>query len=438
MESLNNFLSLLEEKLMPVAGKMASNRYLSAIRDGFIAIMPITIVGSFFYLINAVILGDTGIFMNLFGNPFSTAMQLGASIIPATFSMMALLATFTIAKSLATFYKEDTSILPTVAVSSLFILMPITFNDGLEMEIVNTKYTGSAGLFLAFICAFGSVELIRLFSRVKWLRIKMPEAVPSNVSSSFSNLIPIAFTLIIFGMVRVLTNMIGIPLNDLIFELLQVPFTNIVTSPLGIVVIYFFYMLLWGFGIHTAFIFSPILTPVYLNNITENAQAISSGAEATNLMTQTFIDMTTQIGGAGNMLGLIIAIFIFSKRADYKQIAKLGFVPALFNISEPIMFGLPVVMNPILIIPMILSSLASLGIGAFATVIGLMDYTFVVTTSVIPAGILGFIGTGGDIGSIIVTILILGVSVLIYAPFVRIMNKQLEVEESKVEGEINA
>lgn len=419
---MNKIMDKLENSLMPIAAKLGANRYLTAIRDGFIAITPITIIGSFMYLINVVVLGDNGLTMKLFGTPCKTLMQLGSAIIPATMSIMALLVTFTIAKSLAAHYGEDTSISPSVAVVSLFVLMPISYNNDLAMEVVNTFYTGSASLFLAFICAFGSVELIRGLSKVKWLKIKMPEGVPPNVSRAFSNLLPVIITILVFGVIRVGTNAIGTPLNNLIFELIQKPFGNIVTSPVGIVLIYFLYMLLWGFGIHTAFIFGPILTPVYLNNINENAAAIAAGQHAPNIMTQSFIDMTTQIGGAGNMLALLIAIFFVSKRADYKEIAKIGLIPALFNISEPIMFGLPVVMNPILIIPMIFSTLASLGIGALSTAIGLMAPTYVVTTSVLPAGLLGFLATGGNIGSILVTAIVLSVSVLIYIPFVMIMN----------------
>lgn len=425
MDTIMNFL---EAKLMPVATKMGANRYLTAIRDGFIAIMPLTILGSFFYLIDVVIIGPDGLTMKLFNNPMTDLLQLGQAIIPATMSMMALLTTFTIAKSLASFYEEDTTIAPTVAVVCLFVLMPIKFSNGLKLEYVNTYYTGSAALFTGFICAFGAVELIRILGKAEWLKIKMPEGVPPMVGRSFSNLLPVMLTVIAFGLIRVLTNLSGKPLNDLIFSLIQIPFANIVTSPVGIGVIYFFYMLFWGFGIHTAFIFGPLLTPVYLQNITENAKLIAAHQPAVHIMTQSFIDITTQMGGAGNMLALIIAIFIASKRADYREVSKIALVPAIFNISEPMMFGLPVVMNPILIIPMILSTLAGIGIGALATSVGFMGYTYVITTSVIPAGILGFLGTGGSVGAVITTFIILAVSVVIYMPFVMVMNKQVEKE----------
>lgn len=131
------------------------------------------------------------------------------------------------------------------------------------------------------------------------------------------------------------------------------------------------------------------------------------------------------------MLALVLAILIVSKRKDYKQIAKLGFIPSLFNISEPIMFGLPVVMNPVLIIPMILVTLVSLGIGTLATVTGFMGYTYVMTPWNTPPLIGGFFATGGKIGGLITAAICLVVSVLIYMPFVKAMDKELEKDEEK-------
>lgn len=191
-----------------------------------------------------------------------------------------------------------------------------------------------------------------------------------------------------------------------------------------LIVIYVLYMLLWGFGIHSAYIFNPILEPIYLASLAINEAAITSGTAATEIITKPFIDSVAFMGGAGNMLALVIAIFIVSKRDDYKVIGKLGFVPALFNISEPLMFGLPVVMNPILIIPMILTTLAGLGIGALATQIGIMAHTYVLIPWTTPPVISAFLATGGDIMSGVIGLLILVVSVLIYIPFVKVMNKE--------------
>lgn len=421
-------MSKLEEILLPIANKLSSNRYLSAIRDGFIAILPIMIVGSFFILINNVLIGPNGLTNKLFGQPFTELLQLGNSIAPATMSIMAILLTFTTAKALCEYYKEETSIVPCIAVVCLFVLMPIQVNSE-GVEAINTMYTGAAAMFMAFLSALLTVEITRALAKVKVLIIKMPDSVPSNIARSFNKLIPVMLTVLIFGIVRVCTNLYGLPLNDLIFQLIQTPFTQIVNSPIGLAIIYFLYMLLWGMGIHTAFIFNPILEPIYLASLSANAAALNAGEAMSAIITKPFLDSFVFMGGAGNMLALIVAIIFVSRRADYKKIAQIGLAPALFNISEPIMFGLPVVMNPILIIPMILSTFAGLIIAVTATMVGFMGHTYVLVPWTTPPVFSAFLATGGDLKAAFVAIVVFVVSVFIYMPFVAVMNKQKVSED---------
>lgn len=419
----------LEEIFLPLADRLAANRYLSAIRDGFIAILPIMIVGSFFVLINNVFIGPNGFSNKWFGIEFTKLTELGAAIVPAAMSIMALLLTFTTAKALSEHYDEDTSILPAIAVVCLVVLMPVVFDGDLGIEYINTYYTGAAGMFLSFVTAIVSVELVRFFSKFKPLIIRMPESVPSNIARSFNKLIPVLLTVLVFGVVRLITNEFGQPLHDLFFEMIQAPFTKIVSSPIGLIVIYVLYMLLWGLGIHTAFIFNPILEPIYLSSLTINEAAHTAAQPMTEILTKPFLDSVAFMGGAGNMLALIVAIFIVSKRREYKSIAQLGLVPSLFNISEPIMFGIPVVMNPLLIIPMILTTLAGLGIGVLATSVGFMGHTYILVPWTTPPIINAFLSTGGDIGAVITTLIIFAVSVAIYAPFVMVLNKQSDIAQ---------
>ncbi|CAM3649634.1 PTS sugar transporter subunit IIC [Erysipelothrix urinaevulpis] len=417
----------LEDFFLPIADKLAQNRYLSAIRDGFVAILPVMIVGSFFVLINNVIIGENGFTNKLFNMPFTSLTEFGAVVVPATMSIMALLLTFTTAKSLSESYGDTGSVVPAIAVVSLFILMPVTFDADMGIEYINTHYTGAASMFSAFIAAIATVELVRLFSKVKAFVIKMPDTVPPSISRSFNQLIPVMFTILIFAIIRIITNKIGMPLNDLIFSVIQTPFTSIVSSGIGLTVIYFLYMLLWGLGIHTAFIFNPILEPIYLTSLAANEAAHTAGQAMTHVITKPFLDSVAFMGGAGNMLALIVAILIVSRREDYRSIAKLGFAPALFNISEPIMFGLPVVMNPILIVPMILSTMAGLLIGVISTTIGFMGHTYILIPWTTPPILGSFLSTGGSWGAVLTTSLIFVASVAIYAPFVMIMNKQREI-----------
>ncbi len=428
---MNKFMDSLAGKMLPFAEALSKNKYLSAIRNSFITIMPIVIGCSLCTLLNCVFLGEGNYFDKWFGFQGIEIMSALGAIGSAGMSIMTLLIVFLVAKNLAKSYNLDTD---TVSVTAVVAFLTITTfgSDETLGEIIQTYYLGAAGLFTGFIAAIATVEIMRKLMNVKALIIKMPESVPTGIARSFNSMVPTILTMLIFGIVRFITNAVGLPLNDLIFNFLQQPLAAIVTSPVGIVLIYVFYMLLWGFGIHSAYIIgTPILEPIYLANLTTNIAFMTNQAGDPTVLTKPFVDSFMFMGGAGNMLALIIAIMLVSKRKDYKQISKLGFVPALFNISEPIMFGLPVVMNPILIIPMILVTIAGLGIGYLATILGFMPYTFVATPWTTPPLVGAFLATGGSFGALFSALVTLVVSVLIYMPFVKAMDKAEIVDDKQ-------
>lgn len=417
-------MKFLEDLLLPVARKLAENKYLSAIRDGFIAIMPLMIIGSFFILINNVIIGPNGIFFKLFQLELAPLTKFGAVVAPATLSIMSLLLAFTTAKKMCEIEGLDDTIIPAVAVVNFLILVPFIFDGNLGIEYVNTFYLGSPALFLSFTVAIITIVILKKLQQIKQIRISMPESVPTGVSRSFNLLVPILLVVFMFAGLRLLIDLTGQTTTELVFSILQQPFSSLVNSPIGLVIIFILYMLLWGFGVHTAFIFGPILEPIYLMSINQNMQNVEQGKAMVNIITKPFLDSVAFMGGAGNMFALIIAIFIISRRADYRSIAKLGVAPGLFNISEPIMFGLPVVMNPILIIPMILSTLFGIGLGVLSTMVGFMGHTYILTPWTTPPILSAFLSTGGNIGAAITALVILVGSVFIYLPFVQIMNQQ--------------
>lgn len=428
---MNELMDKLSQKMLPFAEALSKNRYLGAIRDAFVTIMPIIIGCSLCTLLNCVFLGKGNYFDQWFGFQGNEIVSMLGSIGSAGMNIMTLLVVFLIARNLSRSYELDAD---TISVTAVVAFLTITvFGSGAKAgEYIRTYYLGAAGLFTGFIASILTVEIMRKLMSIKALVIKMPDSVPTGIARSFNGMIPVILTMFIFGLVRLLTNALGYPLNDLIFNFLQQPLAAIVTSPIGLVVIYIFYMLLWGFGIHSAYIIGqPILEPIYLANLTANVALISKHAAATNVLTKPFTDSFMFMGGAGNMIALVLAILIVSKRKDYRQIAKLGFVPSLFNISEPIMFGLPVIMNPILIIPMVLVTLVGLGIGYIATITGFMGYTYVMTPWTTPPLIGAFLSTGGSIGALITAAVVLVLSVLIYMPFVKAMDKA----EEKLEEE---
>src|SRR5699024_8215384 len=248
----NFFTNFLNKTLLPFSQKMVENRYLKSIRDGFALILPLIIAGSFFTLINNLIVGDTGLTMKLFNTPLASVQAVGNSVVSATMNIISLLLVFTISSSLAKQYQVDGTIYGTTALVTFFILMPVGVNEEVGGEIVETSYLGSQAMFMTFIVAFGTVELLRFLSSFEKLKIKMPDSVPPAIAKSFNGLIPSIMVVVVFAVIRFFTDLYGTPLNDIIFEVLQKPFTSLVSSAGGIVVIYFFYMLLWGLGIHSA------------------------------------------------------------------------------------------------------------------------------------------------------------------------------------------
>lgn len=208
MDKISNFL-------LPIAEKLSKNRYLSAIRDGYIAIMPLVITASLFTLINSVLIGEGNYLDQWFGTPFSDFAQLGSVISSASMSIMTVLLVFTTAKALASQYKMDTSIAGATALVCFLCLTPFVADATLG-EYVTTYYLGAAAMFTGFISALVSVELFRFLMGFKALIIKMPDSVPTGIARSLNSIVPVALTVIIFGIARIITDALGAPLNDLI------------------------------------------------------------------------------------------------------------------------------------------------------------------------------------------------------------------------------
>lgn len=198
MEKISNLL-------LPIAGSLSKNRYLAAIRDGFIAIMPLVITASIFTLINCVFVGEGNYFDQWFNQPCTGFAQVGNVIGSASMSIMSILLTFTTAKALAKHYDIDTSIAGSTALVSFLCLTPFV-SDAQIGEYVTTYYLGAAGMFTAFITAILSIEVLRFLMGFKALIIKMPDSVPSGIARSFNSIIPVALTVIIFALVRILKN----------------------------------------------------------------------------------------------------------------------------------------------------------------------------------------------------------------------------------------
>lgn len=424
--------------LAPVANKFANQRHLGAVRDGFILLIPLVIVASFFILINNVVLDpDNGILKNVID--LSQFKGVGTQVYNGTLGFLSIFVAFTVAYKLAVSYGKD-GVIPGVMSVAVLVTMfpsvlevtPLNSEAAVQVTgIITQTETSATGLLFAIISALLGTELFLKLQKNKRFRISLPESVPPAVSRSFEALIPAFVTLSFFGtLVFLLQSMFGLGLQEIVTEVIQVPLKAIFQGLVGINVVMTFQNLLWGMGIHGTFVLGPITEPTLLTAIQENINAFQTNLEIPNIVTKPFIDSFAMLGGGGCTIGLIVAIFIASKRAEYREVAKFSLAPGLFNINEPLMFGLPVILNPILAIPLILVPLVNLNIAYMATSLGFISKTVVMVPWTTPPVLSAFLSTAGDWRAALLAVLLIGISVFIYLPFVVAANKVANEERS--------
>lgn len=414
------------------AMKLNENSYLSAIKNAFIAIIPFTIVGSVAVLFGSVIFGPT-MLGGISGLEFLQDLApMFNSINYGTMNIMALMIAYNIGKNLASeFRTENTVYAGIVSMASFVILSPtqmITELDGVEQIISNVlsvDSTGSKGLFIALVSGLISTRIYVALMNVEKLKIRLPEQVPPNVSKSFTSLIPTMVVLFLMGILGfVFEKLTGMTLSSFITAFLQIPLEAMMQHPLGIVGATVFAHFLWLFGIHGSSITSGLTDPMLLSALAVNTELVANGMEPTELVTRPFWNMYATLGGSGCTIAMLFGIFLISKRADEKAIAKLSVAPGCFGINEPVIFGIPIVLNPIYAIPFILAPTVSVVIGYVATAIGFASPAFVSVPWSMPPVVNGFIATGGDMGAVITQVICLVVTFFIYLPFVKISSNQ--------------
>ncbi len=439
------------EKLMngflTVAMKIQSQRHIAAIKNGFTTLLPIIIVGSFCTLFNSVLCSTTPGYLSVANIPGMSWLANLSPIFTAanygSMSMIAIGACILISMELSSniLGKADWSV-PITAICCYISLVPNTIEAAVEGTDIVTVVSGLAasvtnaqGLFVAMLAALVGTEIYcRL---VKWgkLEIHMPEQVPANVAGSFNVLFPCCITVfIVSGFGWVFGMLTGMTLPDAIIRFIQAPLANVMGSLGGFILLIFMSDVLWLFGIHGTQTLSGIYTPFMLQAFAENEAAFASGlgsAAAPNIICQPFMSCFSIITGAGLTGGLIIAIFLFSKRDDYKAIARLALPCGIFNINEPMTFGLPIVMNPFLAVPFCLSPMVSNIIGYFATSMGFCGRMVVNAPWTTPIGIQAFLSSAGSIGAAITQVLVIVVATIIYTPFVIATNHQAVAQEEE-------
>ncbi len=414
-------MEILEKRLLPLAARIGSQRHLTAIRDGFVAIMPIMIIGSFAILINNLpIESFQRIMLTSFGEQWKV---IGTAISNSSYAVVSLLITFSISYKLARSYKLDGLSVALISICSLFILLPITDTRTLTLD-----WTSSQGLFVAILTSILVPELFRYFIRSKWT-ISMPESVPEGVQRSFRALVPALLILLIFSSLKaVLLFFFNQSVHQFIYSIIQLPLHELSNTLFSALIVAFMSHLLWFFGLHGSNILSPIIEPLYLPLILENQSFFHQGMSAFDvpyIITKPFFDTFVYMGGIGTTLALLIAILLIAKTRHYRSIGKLSAPAAVFNINEPMLFGLPIVLNPFLLIPFVLVPIILTMISYWALSLGIVPKTVAILPWTTPPFISGYLVTGGDIRGAFLQAFNLVIAIIIYIPFILLSEKSV-------------
>jgi len=428
---MKKIIEFLEKYFVPFAGKVGAQRHLVAIRDGFVAIMPLILVGSLAVLFNNLpIPGWANLMKSIFGDQWNS---FGGTLWNGTFAVMSLLVVFTASYNLAKSYEKDGLSAGVVSFASLLMLYAGSAKDW----AIPFAFLGAQGLFVSLFVALVSTEIFVKLMNNKKLVIKMPDGVPPAVSRSFAALLPSLITLVIFGALKIVLTDIGIPdVHNYIFTIIQKPLLGLASSLGAALLVVFLLHLLWFFGLHGANILLPITTALFLPLMSANVDAFAAGKPAPNIITSSFFDTFVYMGGAGSTICLLAAIFIVGRREENKAKAKLGLAPSLFNINEPVLFGMPLVLNPIYVIPFILTPLV-LTLTSYAAIAAhIVPKTIALVHWTMPPIISGFLATGSVMG-IALQLVNLAIGIIIYIPFVIVSEKYAKDSEINTSKTLN-
>lgn len=421
--------AFMEKHLMPYAVKIGSIKGLIAIRDGVALAMPLIIIGSVFLIIGSFPIEEwTNFIGGLMDGRISTALTHATN---SSFGIMGLIGAFGIARSMAEQYNVDGASAGVISVSAWLILTPNIVSD--LGEGVPVTYLGSRGLFIAILVGLLSAWVFQWFVN-RNIVIKMPEGVPPAVSKSFVALIPGAIILLVAIIASLIIETFFDNAHELLATVLAGPLGILGGSLFGAILTVFLNSAFWFMGIHGGNIVGSVTGPIFLANTDANRLALQAGEPLPEIFTSQFFDLFAYLGGGGAVMGLAFAILFFGKSAQSKAMKGVGVVPNLFNISEPLMFGMPIMFNMLYLIPFVIAPVVNVIITYFAMITGLLSRTIGIAVPwTTPPIISGWLATGDWTGPLW-QIILLVVDMLIYLPFFLMSDKRQLVTEQAASG----
>lgn len=415
----------LIEKGKPFFEKISRNKYLRAIRDGFIAGMPVILFSSIFILIAYV--------PNAWGFHWSKEIE-SFLMTPYSYSM-GILAFFvggTTAKALTDSVNRDLpatnqiNFLSTMLASMVgFLLMAA---EPAKEGGFLTAFMGTKGLLTAFIAAFVTVNVYKVCVKNN-VTIRMPDEVPPNISQVFKDLIPFTVSVVLlYGLELIVKGSLGVTVAESIGTLLA-PLFSAADGYLGITLIFGAYAFFWFVGIHGPSIVEPAIAAITYANIDANLSLSQAGQHADKVITSGTQMFIVTMGGTGATLIVPFLFMWLCKSERNRAIGRASVVPTFFGVNEPILFGAPIVLNPIFFIPFIFAPIANVWIFKFfVDTLGMNSFT--ANLPWVTPGPLGIVlGTNFQVLSFILAALLVVVDVVIYYPFVKVYDEQILEEE---------
>jgi PTS system cellobiose-specific IIC component len=396
----------LNKYIVPPLTALSENTYLSAIRAGMVAIVPLTIIGGLFMVVS---------FLPVTGWDKVVAPYLHLLEIPvtATFGLLAVFVCFAIGYDLGSRLKQEAIVSASMA-TLVFLMIQLKPDD----QSLSMDGLGSKGLFTAILIAVIAVRVQKLFTDQN-LVIKLPQNVPPIVYESFLSLSPMCFLVAVFWLIRFV---LGLDIN----LVLQTAFTPLVfalnTLP-GILVFVFLVTLLWSVGINGDNTLDAIVGPIFLQYLAANVEAASHGQPLPYVTALGFFTSFVNVGGTGATIGLAL-IMLNSKEPGYRKISRVSLPTQIFGINEPIFFGFPIVLNPIFMIPYVLNALI-LTTGSYLLMSwGVIHKPFVNVPWTTPPIIGHYLVSGGDWKAAVWGAVSILIAMAIYFPFAKAAERQ--------------
>ncbi|MDY0406489.1 PTS transporter subunit EIIC [Virgibacillus sp. 179-BFC.A HS] len=421
MSFMDRLTNVVENRIAPPLIKISKNRYLDSIQKAFISLMPIIIIASFFVLLASF---PIPAWQKLI-EPISSYFWAGNS---ATMGLLSIGLSLGMGYYLSAYYKQiDDKVDPlSGAIISLFsflMLFPIGTNDKIG-SYLPADNLGSTGMFAAIIVGIISIEIYRLLVK-KNIVMKMPEGVPPMVANAFTSLIPIFVTIALWWIIRY-------PLNLDLVGLIMAGFKPIVAGGASFIAQFigvFLDRLLWFVGIHGTNVVTSVMQPIWLDMLGQNQAAAGAGNSIPFIASEQFLNYFVRV----SPLPLII-LMLMSSVKRYKTLGKLAVAPSLFNIAEPVIFGLPIILNPILFIPWVFGYLVIFVISYLVIASGLVPAPYILLPWTTPGPIGAYLGTGGSWAAAILSTLNYVIMFFIWLPFYRILERQTLKEQNETEN----